>query len=307
MGSPQTLHDFVLNLLTNPDARSAFELDPEGALRDAGLTDITVADVQDVVPLVVDYAPVQGLGSLLPVTGDLGLEQFQPDPTAVIGQLQHVAYQLAAGTHSTGPDLNTAALGVISTVAPASLGVVGAGLPGPGLDTDQPLPVAPLDEVAPTGVDLDDTLDSELSDPVMTNTTGAGVPGGPDGGQLGLVDFAGDTLHGTLDQVTGLVGTLGVTDGLGGVGNSLGVGDPVAGLTDAVGGVGDALDVRPLSTADDPALDDLGVTSTVTGLTDHVGETLRGTTSGLVGDTGPTGDEHASTSGGLLGITDDLL
>ncbi|MEE6257247.1 IniB N-terminal domain-containing protein [Plantactinospora sonchi] len=305
MGSPQTLHDFVLNLLTNPDARSAFELDPEGTLRDAGLTDITVADVQDVVPLVVDYAPVQGLGSLVPVTEDLGLEQFQPDPTAVIGQLQHVAYQLTANTHSTGSDLNTAALGVISTVSPASLGVVGTGL---GLDAGQPVPALPADEVAPTEVDVDGTLDSVVTEPVVSDVTGAvGVPGGLDTGQLGLVDFAGDTLDGTLDQVTGLVGSLGVTDGLGGVG-ALDVGDSVAGLTDAVGGVGDTLDVSPLSTSSgDPALDDLGVGSTVTGLTDHVGETLRGTTSGLVGDTGPTGDENASTSGGLLGITDGLL
>ncbi|PWU56369.1 hypothetical protein DLJ47_06365, partial [Micromonospora sp. S4605] len=56
-----SLQDFVLNLLADAGARSAFDLDPEGALRAAGLNDITAADVQDVVPLVVDYAPVHGL------------------------------------------------------------------------------------------------------------------------------------------------------------------------------------------------------------------------------------------------------
>src|SRR5262245_53588423 len=129
MGSPQTLHDFVLNLLTNPDARSAFEIDPEGTLRDAGLADISVADVQDVVPLVVDYAPVQGLTSLVPAGDDLGLGQFQLDPNGVIGQLQSVATQLPAGTHSTGSDVNAATLGAISVV-PSGFGPLGTVLPG---------------------------------------------------------------------------------------------------------------------------------------------------------------------------------
>jgi hypothetical protein len=53
-----TLQDFVLNLIYDPGARSAFELDPHGTLEAAGLSDITAADVQDVLPLVLDYAPL---------------------------------------------------------------------------------------------------------------------------------------------------------------------------------------------------------------------------------------------------------
>lgn len=89
MASTQTLHDFVLNLLTNPDARSAFELDPEGTLRSAGLSDLTVVDVQDVVPLVVDYAPVQGITGLDAVDG-LELGTLDTDPAGVLGQLRSV-------------------------------------------------------------------------------------------------------------------------------------------------------------------------------------------------------------------------
>src|SRR5256885_190173 len=68
MNSPVTLHDFVLNLISDADARTAFQLDPDAALHAAGLTDVTPADVHDAIPLVVDYAParVAGLAAGLP-------------------------------------------------------------------------------------------------------------------------------------------------------------------------------------------------------------------------------------------------
>ncbi|GIG86042.1 IniB N-terminal domain-containing protein [Plantactinospora endophytica] len=299
MGSPQTLHDFVLNLLTNPDARSAFEIDPEGTLREAGLADISVADVQDVVPLVVDYAPVQGLASLAPVGDDLGLGQFQLDPSGVIGQLQTVAAQLGVGTHSPANDVNAATLGAISV--PGALGGVGAVLPGLGGDQLSD-PLGLVDPLVPTGVDVADTLDSEVVEPVLTDPTtdvvgtADGLVADPTGGQLGLVDFAGDTVQGTLDGVTGLVDSLGVGGTVGGT---------VGGVTDTVGGVGDALDLEPLGSTGTPVLD--GTTSTVTDLTDNVGNTLSDTTSGVIGGSGHAGEVDASTSGGLLGIADDLL
>jgi hypothetical protein len=59
-GEP-TLHDFVLNLLQDPTAMQAFDLDPSGCLKNAGLTDITPADVHDVIPLVTDLVPTAGL------------------------------------------------------------------------------------------------------------------------------------------------------------------------------------------------------------------------------------------------------
>ncbi|GAA3753792.1 IniB N-terminal domain-containing protein [Plantactinospora mayteni] len=307
MGSPQTLHDFVLNLLTNPDARSAFEIDPEGTLRDAGLAEISVADVQDVVPLVVDYAPVQGLTSLAPVGDDLGLGQFQLDPSGVIGQLQSVATQFTAGTHSSASDVNAATLGAIS-VAPGGLNGV---LPGFGADQLSD-PLGLVDPLVPTEVDVADTLDSEVADPVLTDPTEAvDSTDGPvantvDGGQVGqvgLVDFAGDTVRGTLDDVTGLVDSLGVGGTVGGTVG--GVTDTVGGVTDTVTGVGDALDLEPLSATGTPVLDD--TTSTVTGLTNSLGNTLSDTTSGVLGDSGHAGEVDASTSGGLLGIADDLL
>ena len=316
MGPTQNLHDFVLNLLTNPDARSAFEIDPEGTLHDAGLSDITVADVQDVVPLVVDYAPVQGITGLVPVGGDLGLGQGDLDPTVVIGQLESVAQQVTATASPGSFDVNAAVLGAISLDPAGFAG--GSVLSGLGLGTG-PVGVS-VDSSGSADLDVADTLDSDIVNPVLADATGAvgmadGLVGDTvDGGALGATDFAAGTLTGSLGQVTGLVGSLGVTDTVGGLGSSLGVGDPLGGVTGTVGGVGDslgvgdALDVGGLgSGVGGSALDGVNATSTVNGLTDQVGDTLDGVTSGVTGDLGLTGDATASTSGGLLGITDGIL
>ncbi|MDQ2584944.1 IniB N-terminal domain-containing protein [Saccharothrix yanglingensis] len=65
MDPVQTLHDFTLGLLRDPQARSAFQLDPRGSLDAAGLGDLTALDVREVLPLVLDYAPTSGLDHAL--------------------------------------------------------------------------------------------------------------------------------------------------------------------------------------------------------------------------------------------------
>lgn len=64
----QNLQDFVLNLLNDPAAQTAYAADPAGALNDAGLGDLTPQDVQEVIPLVTDALP-----SETPV-GDLAVD-----------------------------------------------------------------------------------------------------------------------------------------------------------------------------------------------------------------------------------------
>ncbi|MEV4809720.1 IniB N-terminal domain-containing protein [Micromonospora avicenniae] len=302
----QTLHDFVLNLLTDPDARSAFDLDPEGALQAAGLTDITAADVQDVVPLVVDYAPVQGLAPVAPVIGELGAEPLVTDATDVVGQLQTVAQQLSVTSGYNGVDVKAGVLGAIA-VDPASVAAGVTVLPGIGLG------------VGPGGVgtdltgvhDVAHTLDSDVvgavdsvADPVVGDVTGTvgspdsvldatdhGLLGTPEnllGGSDGLL---GGTLSGTTGQVGGLVDSLGVNDTLGGLGLHDG-GSGIVAPVDVPGTVG-------------------GVTHQVDGLlsgvTGTVGSVTGGVTDGVTGDAGVHGDASASHGGGLLGITDGLL
>ncbi|MEU5907281.1 IniB N-terminal domain-containing protein [Micromonospora sp. NPDC047467] len=295
MDSHQTLHDFVLDLLTNPDARSAFDLDPEGALHAAGLTDITAADVQDVVPLVVDYAPGQGLAPLAPPVGQLGFDPLVTDTTDVVGQLQSVAQQISLTSSPTGVDVKAGVLGALavdpSTVA-AGVSVlpgIGLGVGPSGLDTDL------------TGVaDVAHTLDADvvqpvdgIADPLLGDVTGTvgdptGLLGGTDPSLLGG-DLTGGVLSGAHGQVGGLVGSLGVDDTLGGLGLGHGSGVvPPLDVPSVVGGVTHQVD------------------GLVPGVTGTVGDVTGGLTHGVTGDAhdgGPASSDH-----GLLGgITGGLL
>ncbi|RLK61224.1 IniB N-terminal domain-containing protein [Actinokineospora cianjurensis] len=85
--SGQTLHEFVLGLISDDAARTAFAADPTGALSGAGLGAVSVQDLQDALPYVADYAPAadlhavsQVLTSATTVTGDI-------DPGAAAGHL----------------------------------------------------------------------------------------------------------------------------------------------------------------------------------------------------------------------------
>ncbi|MFF0251212.1 IniB N-terminal domain-containing protein [Micromonospora zamorensis] len=290
MDSHQTLHDFVLDLLTNPDARSAFDLDPEGALRAAGLTDITAADVQDVVPLVVDYAPGQGLTSLAPPVGQLGFDPLVTDATDVVGQLQSVAQQISVTSSPTGVDVKAGVLGAIAvdpSAAAAGITVlpgIGLGVGPYGLDTD----LAGVSDVAHTlDADVVQPVDG-IVDPVLGNVTGvagdpSGVLGATDPGLLGG-DLTGGVLSGTHGQLNGVVGSLGVDDALGGLGLGHGGGVvPPLDVPSTVGGVTHQVD------------------SLLPGVTGTVGDVTGGATDGVLGDS------HAPADHGLLGITGGLL
>ncbi|MEV0807827.1 IniB N-terminal domain-containing protein [Micromonospora sp. NPDC050200] len=293
----QTLHDFVLNLLTDPDARSAFDLDPEGALQAAGLTDITATDVQDVVPLVVDYAPVNGLAPVAPVTGQLGADPLMADTTDVVGQLQSVAQQINISSSYSGVDVNAGVLGAIA-VDPGSVAVGATVLPGIGLGIGSSGIDADL-----TGVhDVAHTLDADVVGPVGTVTGPvvgdvAGAAGYPDAlldstdaGLLGTPDaLLGGTLPGAQGQVGAVVDSLGVDDTLGGLGLGGGVVPPLD-VPSTIGGVTQQVD------------------SLVPGVTGTVGGSVTGdVTGGASGDASVHGDVSGSAGGGLLGLSDGLF
>lgn len=282
MESTQTLHDFVLNLLVNADARSAFELDPEGVLNNAGLSDITAADVRDVVPLVVDYAPVQGVTQLTPVT-DLGA--LDTDATDVVGQLQAVTSQLAAGAQSTSADVNVAALGAITADSSGiSLGTTSL-LPGIGATATTSGAAVDFSGVH----DVAGTLDADVVTPVTADATGAV-----------------DTTVGTVDGLVGgtsVDGLLGTTDGT--LGTVTGTLDQT---TDLVDGLGLPVDVPSVGSVTDGSVTG-DVTGSVTGTVDGtVGGTLDGTLHGVGGllGGGASADAHADASasadvdGGIL-------
>lgn len=65
---PATLHEFALNLLNDPTALSAFQLDPEGVLSSCGLGDLTPGDVEEILPLVLDAASIADVDGLTSIT-----------------------------------------------------------------------------------------------------------------------------------------------------------------------------------------------------------------------------------------------
>lgn len=215
MDSSPTLQDFVLNLIYDPAARSAFQVDPESALYAAGLGDITAADVQQVIPLVVDSAPVTGLHGLTGVD-DLTTGVASLDVAGAVSQLQAVTSQVAVMPGQVTGDLNlTNTLGGVNatvvTVAEDdviggpvlsgnSLGLVGLG----GGNSIAPVGVDGLSAGNDPGLHLDSEVVAPAQHTVQTVTTVTDVDHlGPavDAGPAGI-------LGGGLDSVVNLPGSI---------------------------------------------------------------------------------------------------
>jgi hypothetical protein len=298
MDSSPTLHDFVLNLLCDATARSAFELDPEGALQAAGLGDITAADVQEVIPLVVDYAPVSGLPTLAP-TEQLTAGVSDLDLAGAVRHLQVTAQQLALGLPQPAADVNAAAAGAVTVTGGGLLGdplVAGVpaldGLDGLGLPSTVGGVTLPGETGADAGAGL--TVEHDPAAGVDAGLVGpvAGAVDATAGGTVsglgsGAEDLVGGTAFGTLDiavnTVTGAPG--GLLDPL--------TDHPVVGpATSTVDGVLGSV-VRP-----DAVLGDAGV---------DVGATLHGVGSatgvgGLLGGVGNPADAGARDGDGLIDL-----
>jgi hypothetical protein len=315
MDSGQTLHDFVLNLLSDPHARTAFDLNPEGALHDAGLSDITAADVQDVIPLVIDYAPVQGLPELDNSLNGLGLDALSASPAGAIHQLQLVTQQILPGAQSVSSDANLAAAGAITTGAQGLTSWLSATSTGGQYTVDAGSAVH-LPHAFSSDGDVSVTLDSHALDTAglvdQAGTTGAVVgavdgvahplTGGlTDGLNVGGVDVGGLTgnLHGLTDlhNLTGTVG--GLTGTVGGLTGGLhGLTGDLTGSVDASPG-----HASPL-TAHLPVVDSLH--STVSQVGDTVQHTA-GVGDVLGHDSHLLDTSHLPVAGDLLGGTTDHL
>jgi hypothetical protein len=321
MDSGQTLHDFVLNLLSDPHARAAFELDPQGALHSAGLSDITAADVQDVIPLVIDYAPVQGLTDLTGGLNGAGLGSLDATPAGAIHQLQLVTQQISPVNQLTN-DLNLAAAGAITTGQQGLTSWLGATANGGEIAATAGGAVD-LPHVFSADGDLSVTLDSHALDSGLTNPVGTtgGLVSTVDGvahpvtgdlthglnlGGLDLGGLTGGDLHGVTGTVDGLTGTVGgLTGTLGGVTGTVG------GLTGAVHGLtGDltgSADASP--THSNPLSVDSSVVDTVHNSVSQVTDTVHSAgVGGVLGHDSHLLDTSHLPAGDLLGgVTDHLL
>jgi hypothetical protein len=231
----QTLHNFVLNLLTDEPTRAAFAADPTAALAGAGLSDVTPQDIQEVAPLVADYAPAPVADALESVLATLPADAGVTDLQGAIAQLQAVG-EVANGLPVALPELGAPERSL--PVSEPDLGSLPVSLPDlGGLPVSVPdlgslpvsladlgsLPVATPDLGSlPVGSDLG-SLPVSLPDlgslPATVSDLGLdGLPvsvpelGTPDLGSLQLASDGSDgALGGTLaysgDAVSGVLAT----------------------------------------------------------------------------------------------------
>ncbi len=225
------LHDFVLNLINDADARHAFELNPQACLDSAGLTDVTPTDVHDAIPLVADYAPARVAG----LTAGL------PDLTSTA--LDRVGALPPLGTGLSNGDLSLAAAGGVSGLASfggdstdiGTGGQVGgnagpvdySGGVGAGFDSSHD-PAGTLDHAVPDGL-VPHTVDSVTGTVSGTLDSGHGLTGTVGHGILdhGILD------HGVLDPnalTSGVNSTVSGLDTHGLTGQLPGPGDHAAGV-----------------------------------------------------------------------------
>ncbi|VVJ19658.1 FIG01326805: variable size protein family [Amycolatopsis camponoti] len=187
MDSVQTLHDFALNLLNDPTALAAFGTDPQGVLAAAGLGDVSAADVHEVIPLVLDFVPVDSLPAVgaLPVVGDLS--SVGTDAPGIQGAID----QLTA---------LTAGLGLPAVPELPGVGDLGGSLPGVG---DLGLPAVPGVGALPGVNDITTTAAG------VTALAGDFGTGGDLGSSLDAVQVAGNLVYSVTDtDHSAVVGTV---------------------------------------------------------------------------------------------------
>ena len=63
------LLDFLMGLLKSPQAGADFAADPDTALQNAGLQGICAADVDAVLPVALDFSPVNTIVGGSPASG----------------------------------------------------------------------------------------------------------------------------------------------------------------------------------------------------------------------------------------------
>ncbi|WP_145737351.1 IniB N-terminal domain-containing protein [Saccharopolyspora dendranthemae] len=235
-----TMHEFLSRLVSDPGARSAFEADPLGSLKQADLGEMSSTDVVQAASLMLDHAPVEIVEKLVRAT--------QPG-LARLGGNQHVALTYPLPSFVDGdnemehesmptPDIFSS-LGDVDRMMPSS----------ETSNTDESTTTTETSEDTngsnnPIGAGNEFQLDGLIGD-----INAGDVSGITNSGDINAGNVVG---NGVTDVVGGVTDTVGGVEGgdvMGGLGDIAGAGDITGGLQD-LGGVmpevGDVTNALPV-------------------------------------------------------------
>jgi len=146
-----SLLDFVMSLVRDSEAAARYAADPAQAIADANLTDVTSADVNQLIPVVAE-----SLSSAMPTTGVDGFADAASNvwasgaATAAFDAFDALPQQVTDDPHGVITDLvGTSDHAVFDTAAPSYEVPTVADLDDPALQLDAPvIDDLPVDEAA---------------------------------------------------------------------------------------------------------------------------------------------------------------
>lgn len=270
MNPAQSLYEFTLNLLNDPSARTAFGDDPQGTLDGAGLGDISGADLHDILPLVLDFAPVGNLGG----QNGLDLDSITTGQAGAIEQLKALTQNLSFGDATSENNV----LGAVSGMTALTQNITDPFSAAGDLTSS-------IDHVGGGQLDPVTTVTGAVGD-VTGHVAGGDVTGALDGGNLtsGLQNVSGltsavDGAQGVGSTIGDLTGNLGVNTGL-----EHTIGDVTAhGVGDITSHVGDISHNGTLGDVTSHIGDIASHTGNISDVHDVVGNIGEGALSGNIG------------------------
>jgi hypothetical protein len=150
------LLDFVMSLVRDPQAAARYAADPAGTLSAAGLPEVTITDVQNLIPMVTDSlamttpsfgAAVHAADVWTSGAATAALDAFHvPHPEVPHPEVPHPERV----SHESSPQMDTGLLGASPAAPPAEAVPYPVGQPAANLPPIPDLPAAgPLDHPSP--------------------------------------------------------------------------------------------------------------------------------------------------------------
>lgn len=156
-----SLLDFVMSLVRDPDAASRYAADPAQALADADLMDVTSADVQNLIPVVAESLSIASPSPGLDALGVDGASNVWASgaATAALDAFDHVPEVM-------GADVIDAPVVVTDLLDQTDLGMVGP-MGTDLIDSAESLQldVPVLEEISPTEPGLAEDWAQPVADP----------------------------------------------------------------------------------------------------------------------------------------------